>query len=113
MSSGAAAEEMNTVDYEIARRGLDKVITLTSGFVYTYYNRANVTAMLRGYRATIVDYDRVTQLSSDSIDAYFNRGFTHVFLGDNEAGISDLSRTDELGAVSVYNVIEHFTDQAE
>ena len=108
-----ARKEITAVDYEVVRKDLDKVITLAPDFVYAYYNRANVTAMLKDYRAAIVDYDKAIQLSPDFADAYFNRGLTHIFLGNNKAGISDLSKAGELGVVSAYNVIKRFTDQTE
>ena len=38
-----------------------------------YYNRANVSAMLKDYRAAIVDYDKAIELNPDFADAYFNR----------------------------------------
>ena len=97
----------------MVRKDLDKVITLAPDFVYAYYNRANVAAMLKDYRAAIVDYDKAIQLAPDFADAYFNRGLTHIFLGNNKAGISDLSKAGELGVVSAYNVIKRFTEQAE
>ena len=95
------------------RKDLDKVINLAPDFVYAYYNRANVSAMLKDYRAAIVDYDKAIELNPDFADAYFNRGLTHIFLGNNKLGISDLSKAGELGIVSAYNVIKRFTDQSE
>jgi tetratricopeptide (TPR) repeat protein len=81
--------------------------------VYGYYNRANVEAMLKDYRAAIVDYDKSIELSPTFADAYFNRGLTHIFLGNNRQGISDLSKAGELGIVSAYNIIKRFTESQE
>ena len=106
-------KEITAVDYEVVRKDLDKVINLAPDFVYAYYNRANVSAMLKDYRAAIVDYDKAIELNPDFADAYFNRGLTHIFLGNNKLGISDLSKAGELGIVSAYNVIKRFTDQSE
>ena len=106
-------KEITAVDYEVVRKDLDKVINLAPDFVYAYYNRANVSAMLKDYRAAIVDYDKAIELNPDFADAYFNRGLTHIFLGNNKLGISDLSKAGELGIVSAYNVIKRFTDQPE
>ncbi len=64
MPSGAAVKEVSAVDYEVVRKDLDKVITLAPDFVYAYYNRANVAAMLKDYRAAIVDYDKAIQIVS-------------------------------------------------
>ena len=106
-------KEITAVDYEVVRKDLDKVINLAPDFVYAYYNRANVSAMLKDYRAAIIDYDKAIELNPDFADAYFNRGLTHIFLGNNKLGISDLSKAGELGIVSAYNVIKRFTDQSE
>ena len=100
-------------DYEVVRKDLDKVINLAPDFVYAYYNRANVSAMLKDYRSAIADYNKAIELNPDFADAYFNRGLTHIFLGNNKLGISDLSKAGELGIVSAYNVIKRFTDQTE
>ena len=43
-------KEITAVDYEVVRKDLDKVINLAPDFVYAYYNRANVSAMLKDYR---------------------------------------------------------------
>lgn len=74
---------------------------------------ANVLAMLKDYRAALVDYDKAIDLNHDFADAYFNRGLTHIFLGNNKQGITDLSKAGELGIVSAYNIIKRFTDQGE
>ena len=110
---GDKRKEITAVDYEVVRKDLDKVINLAPDFVYAYYNRANVSAMLKDYRAAIADYDKAIELNPDFADAYFNRGLTHIFLGNNKLGISDLSKAGELGIVSAYNVIKRFTDQTE
>lgn len=110
---GDKRKEITAVDYEVVRKDLDKVITLAPDFVYAYYNRANVSAMLKDYRAAVADYDKAVELNPDFADAYFNRGLTHIFLGNNKLGISDLSKAGELGIVSAYNVIKRFTDQTE
>ena len=108
-----ARKEITAVDYEVVRKDLDKVINLAPDFVYAYYNRANVSAMLKDYRSAIADYNKAIELNPDFADAYFNRGLTHIFLGNNKLGISDLSKAGELGIVSAYNVIKRFTDQTE
>lgn len=58
----------------VVRKDLDKVIELAPDFVYAYYNRANIAAMLKDYRAAIVDYDKAIQLNPEFADAYYNRG---------------------------------------
>ena len=102
--------EPGQVDYAVVKRDLDKVIALAPDFVYAYYNRANVSSMLKDYRAALVDYNRAIELNPDFADAYYNRGLTHIFLGNNKLGISDLSKAGELGIVSAYNVIKRFIE---
>lgn len=113
MPGDNARKEITAVDYEVVIKDLDKVIELAPDFVYAYYNRANVSAMLKDYRSAIVGYDKAIELNPDFADAYFNRGLTHIFLGNNKLGISDLSKAGELGIVSAYNVIKRFTEQTE
>ncbi|KAA6319506.1 hypothetical protein EZS27_030611, partial [termite gut metagenome] len=103
-------EVTGNTDYEGVKNDLDKVISLAPDFVYAYYNRGNLSAMLKDYRAAIVAYDKAIELNKDFAEAYFNRGLTHIFLGNNKAGISDLSKAGELGIVSAYNIIKRFTE---
>lgn len=100
-------------DHELVKRDLDKVIELAPDFVYAYYNRGNILAALKDYRAAIVDYDCVLELDPNLADAYYNRGLTHIFLGNNRQGIQDLSKAGELGLYSAYNIIKRFTDRKE
>ena len=100
-------------DLGMVKRDLDKVIELIPDFVYAYYNRGNVLASLKDYRAAIEDYDRAIELDAKFADAYYNRGLTHIFLGNNQQGIQDLSKAGELGLYSAYNVIKRFTERTE
>lgn len=102
-----------TSDMGMVKRDLDKVIELAPDFVYAYYNRGNVLAALKDYRAALVDYDRAIELDGNLADAYYNRGLTHIFLGNNRQGIQDLSKAGELGLYSAYNVIKRFTERVE
>jgi tetratricopeptide (TPR) repeat protein len=106
-------KETVEVDYNRVRNDLDRVIALAPDFVYAYYNRGNLSAMLKDYRAAIADYDVAVELNKDFAEAYFNRGLTHIFLGNNKKGIADLSKAGELGIVSAYNVIKRFTEISE
>ena len=100
-------------DHELVKRDLDKVIELAPDFVYAYYNRGNVLAALKDYRAAIVDYDRALELDPNLAEAYYNRGLTHIFLGNNRQGVQDLSKAGELGLYSAYNIIKRFTERTE
>ena len=120
MSEGATSgttemkkPEVTAIDYEVVKNDLDHVIQLAPDFVYGYYNRGNVSSLLKDYRAALADYDKAIELSPDFAEAYFNRGLTHIFLGNNKQGIADLSKAGELGIVSAYNIIKRFTDTRE
>ena len=99
MSEGATSgttemkkPEVTAIDYEVVKNDLDHVIQLAPDFVYGYYNRGNVSSLLKDYRAALADYDKAIELSPDFAEAYFNRGLTHIFLGNNKQGIADLSK---------------------
>ena len=120
MSEGATSgttemkkPEVMAIDYDVVKNDLDHVIQLAPDFVYGYYNRGNVSSLLKDYRAALADYDKAIELSPDFAEAYFNRGLTHIFLGNNKQGIADLSKAGELGIVSAYNIIKRFTDTRE
>jgi len=100
-------------DHELVKRDLDKVIELAPDFVFAYYNRGNILAALKDYRAALVDYDRALELDPDLAEAYYNRGLTHIFLGNNRQGVEDLSKAGELGLYSAYNIIKRFTERTE
>ncbi|KAA6343434.1 Lipopolysaccharide assembly protein B [termite gut metagenome] len=114
-SGGIQSKKKETVelDYDRVKNDLDKVIALAPDFVYAYYNRGNLSAMLKDYHAAITDYDTAVELNKDFAEAYFNRGLTHIFLGNNKKGIADLSKAGELGIVSAYNIIKRFTEMPE
>ena len=104
---------VKAADHELVRRDLDKVIELAPDFVFAYYNRGNILAALKDYRAAIVDYDRALELDPNLAEAYYNRGLTHIFLGNNRQGVQDLSKAGELGLYSAYNIIKRFTERTE
>lgn len=110
---GEPIPAMRGADHELVKRDLDKVIELAPDFVYAYYNRGNILAALKDYRAAIVDYDRALELDPNLAEVYYNRGLTHIFLGNNRQGIQDLSKAGELGLYSAYNIIKRFTERSE
>ena len=111
--NGESKPTMRGADHELVKRDLDKVIELAPDFVYAYYNRGNILAALKDYRAAIVDYDRALELDPNLAEAYYNRGLTHIFLGNNRQGVQDLSKAGELGLYSAYNIIKRFTERNE
>lgn len=101
--------QVRSYDYTRVREDLDEVIRLNPEFVYAYYNRGNILAVLKDYRGALADYNKAIELDPRFADAYYNRGLTNIFLGNNREGISDLSKAGELGIYSAYNVIKRFT----
>lgn len=102
-------EEQNLQVRNKVREDLDRVIELAPDFVYAYYNRGNILAVMKDYRAALVDYNKAIELDPRFADAYYNRGLTNIFLGNNRQGIQDLSKAGELGIFSAYNIIKRFT----
>ena len=72
-----------TMDYDLIKNDLDKVIELAPDFVYAYYNRGSVLTQLRDYRGALADYDKAISLNPNFAEAYFNRGLTYIFIGEN------------------------------
>ncbi len=105
--------QVRALDYAIVRDDLDKVIQLAPDFVYAYYNRGNIYAVMKDYRAALVDYNKAIELDPRFSDAYYNRGLTNVFLGNNKEGVQDLSKAGELGIFSAYSVLKRFTTAKE
>jgi len=110
MTGGLRIDKMESLDYNLVRRDLDKVVELAPDFVYGYYNRACLLTQLKEYRSAISDYDKAIGMKPDFAEAYYNRGLTNIFLGNNRQGIEDLSKAGELGIASAYNVIKRFTE---
>ena len=111
--NGLSKPAFNGTDHEMVKRDLDKVVELAPDFVFAYYNRGNILAALKDYRAAIVDYDQAIALDPNLAEAYYNRGLTHIFLGNNRQGVQDLSKAGELGLYSAYNIIKRFTERNE
>ncbi|MCH5328840.1 MAG: tetratricopeptide repeat protein [Coprobacter sp.] len=108
--AAGASDKKLSMEYEMVLRDYDKVIEMAPGFVYAYYNRANVRCAQKDFRAALADYNEAIRLKPDFADAYFNRGLVYVFLGENQKGIDDLSKAGELGIVSSYNIIKRLSD---
>lgn len=96
------------LDYRLVKEDLDKVLELQPGFVYAYFNRANVSAKLNDFKSAIVDYTKAIELNDRFAEAYFNRGLARLYTGSAEAGVADLSKAGELGIFQAYNVIKRF-----
>ena len=102
-----------TIDYELVKYDLNKVIELAPDFDCAYYNRGNLFCLQNDYHAAMVDYNKAISLNPLFAEAYYNRGLTQIFLGNLQEGLSDLSKAGELGIYSVYNIIKRYTESKE
>ncbi|EJX01339.1 TPR repeat-containing protein, partial [gut metagenome] len=57
-------------EHELIMRDYDMVISLSPGFVYAYFNRANLRCAQRDFRAAIVDYDEAIERDPEFAEAY-------------------------------------------
>jgi len=106
--SYSLGEKAFGMDYELVMRDFDKVLALDPGFIYAYYNRANIRCVQRDYRNAIVDYTKALEINPEFADAWFNRGLAQINLGDREHGLSDLRMAGQLGLYKAYNIIKRF-----
>lgn len=110
VGTGNPSSIVKNIDYEIVRKDLDQVILLAPDFAYAYFNRANVFALLKDYRAAIADYTKSIELDPSLSEAYYNRGLTYIYTGKVKEGVADLSKAGEEGIFSAYNVIKRYTE---
>ena len=96
-------------EHELITHDYDMVIKQNSGFVYAYFNRANLRCAQRDFRAAILDYNEAIERDPEFAEAYFNRGLARLSQGDANRGISDLSKAGELGIVDAYSIIKRMT----
>ena len=92
-------------------RDYDMVIKLNPGFVYAYFNRANLRCAQRDFRAAIVDYNEAIERDPEFAEAYYNRGLARLSQGDVNRGIADLSKAGELGIYNAYSIIKRMTSR--
>lgn len=98
-------------DHEQIVRDYDLAIKLNPGYVYAYFNRANLRCSQRDFRAAIVDYNEAVERDPEFAEAYFNRGLARLSLGDVNRGIADLSKAGELGIYNAYSIIKRMTSR--
>jgi tetratricopeptide (TPR) repeat protein len=96
-------------EHELITHDYDMVIKLNPGFVYAYFNRANLRCAQRDFRAAILDYNEAIERDPEFAEAYFNRGLARLSQGDSNRGITDLSKAGELGIVNAYSIIKRMT----
>ena len=104
-------ENKRAYEHEQIIRDYDMVIRLNPGFVYAYFNRANLRCAQHDFRAAIVDYDEAIKREPEFAEAYYNRGLSYLSLGDINQGIADLSKAGELGIYNAYSIIKRMTSR--
>ncbi|MFR9165537.1 MAG: tetratricopeptide repeat protein [Dysgonomonas sp.] len=97
-------------EYYLILENYSKVIELDPDFVYAYYNRGEIRAMQRDYRAAVLDYNEAIRREPEFAEAYFNRGLNRLQLGEKEKGLDDLRKAGELGIINAYNIIKRMTE---
>ncbi|MDR2816697.1 MAG: tetratricopeptide repeat protein [Proteiniphilum sp.] len=95
-----------TIEYEEILREYEKIIRLNPGFMYAYYNRAEIYSLEKDYRAAITDYTKAIQLEPQFAEAYFNRGIARLSIGETREGLDDFRKAGELGIVQSYSIIK-------
>lgn len=99
-----------SIEYDLIIRDYDKVISLDPGFVYAYYNRANVYSVQKNYKAALADYNEAIKLAPEFADAYYNRAMIYLITGETESAKSDLSKAGELGKYASYNLLKRLSE---
>lgn len=107
--NGTAAQDK--IDNEVILNNYNRVIALSPSFEYAYYNRAEIEAGMKNYKAAIADYDEVLKIDSELAEAYFNRGICELSIQETEKGLDDLRRAGELGIVDAYSIIKRMTSK--
>lgn len=98
-------------EHEQIMRDYDLAIKQNPGFVYAYFNRANLRCAQRDFRAAVTDYSEAIEREPEFAEAYYNRGLARLSLGDVNRGIADLSKAGELGIYNAYSIIKRMTSR--
>ena len=109
--SAMLKDNKRAYEHEQIMRDYDMVIKLNPGFVYAYFNRANLRCAQRDFRAAIVDYNEAIERDPEFAEAYYNRGLARLSQGDVNQGIDDLSKAGELGIYNAYSIIKRMTSR--
>ena len=97
---------VKSVHYEEILKEYEQIIKIDSDFIYAYYNRAEIFAIEKDYRAAISDYNKAIEIEPQFAEAYFNRGIAKLSIGETSSGLDDLRKAGELGIVQSYSIIK-------
>lgn len=97
---------VKSVHYEEILKEYEQIIKIDSDFIYAYYNRAEIFAIEKDYRAAISDYNKAIEIEPQFAEAYFNRGIAKLSIGETPSGLDDLRKAGELGIVQSYSIIK-------
>lgn len=95
-----------TIEYEEILKEYEEIIRINPGFIYAYYNRAEIYSLEKDYRAAISDYTEAINQEPQFAEAYFNRGISRLAIGETALGLDDLRKAGELGIVQSYSIIK-------
>lgn len=109
--SAMLKDNKRAYEHEQIMRDYDMTIKLNPGFVYAYFNRANLRCAQRDFRAAIVDYNEAIKRDPEFAEAYYNRGLAYLSQGNVNQGIADLSKAGELGIYEAYSIIKRMTSR--
>ncbi len=93
--AGTINEGVNTrkLEFEMAMRDYNKVLELDPGFVYAYFNRANIHCVQKDYQSALYDLDKAIEYVGDFTEGNFNRGLVYIYIGKTARGVADLSKS--------------------
>lgn len=97
---------IKSVKYDEILREYEKILSINPNFIYAYYNRAEIFAIEKDYRAAIADYTKAIEIEPQFAEAYFNRGISRLAIGQTSEGLDDLRKAGELGIVQSYSIIK-------
>lgn len=95
-------------DYSEVLEDYYSCIELDAGFVFAWFNIANVYVKSEKIEQAIEAYTRVISMDPDVAEAYFNRGLLYIYLGRKAEANADLSKAGEWGLTDAYNIIKRY-----
>lgn len=107
------SKNSRTYNYDEAIADLNKVIKLYPEFAYSYYNRANLSALSGRLPEAYDDYTKAISLYPEFAEAYYNRGVIQIFMKDTRKGCLDLSKAGELGIKQAYEILKQYSSLAD